>query len=52
MYLRGTLRLPAKGLRPSAHPFFISLLEQLIDALRDLEIDVETQEQRVRVYVE
>ncbi len=26
MYLRDTLRLPAKGLRPSAHPFFINLL--------------------------
>ena len=27
MYLRDTLRLPAKGLRPSAHPFFINLLD-------------------------
>ena len=26
MYLRDTLRLPAKGLCPSAHPFFITLL--------------------------
>ena len=26
MHLRGTIRLPAKGLRPSAHPLFISLL--------------------------
>ena len=26
LYLRDVLRLPAKGLCPSAHPFFISLL--------------------------
>jgi len=26
MFLRDTLRLPARGLRPSAHPFSISLL--------------------------
>ena len=29
MYVRDTLTHPAKGLSPSAHPFFSSLLEAL-----------------------
>ncbi len=29
MYLRDTLRLPAKGLRPSSHPIFPQLPEEL-----------------------